>query len=51
MGIFTLLHSGFGIVMIVLVAIVHIGFAMAVKRDADNILMRRGGLFLVPPGL
>jgi hypothetical protein len=48
---FTLLQSGFGIVMIVLVAIVHIGFSIAIKRDADVMLMRRDGLFLVSPGL
>ena len=51
MRMFTLLQSGFGIVMIVLVAIVHIGFSIAIKRDADAMAMRRDGLFLVSPGL
>lgn len=51
MRMFTLLQSGFGLVMIILVAIVHVGFAMAIKRDAKSILTRRGGLFLVPPSL
>lgn len=51
MRMFTLLQSGVGIFLLLLVAIVHIAFALAVKRDADNLLMRKAGLFLVGPGM
>ena len=43
MRMFTLLQSGFGIIMI--------GFAVAVKRDADNMQRQKEKLFLVSPNL
>ncbi len=50
MRMFYYLQSGVGLIMVCLVAIVHISFAIAIKRDADYAMQKRH-LFLVSPGL
>ena len=50
MRMFHLMQTGVGMVAIALLAIVHISFAFAVKRDADYAIQKRN-LFLVSPGL
>ena len=47
---FHLLQTGVGMIMIAVVAIVHISFAIAIKRDAEFMMQKRN-LYLVPPGL
>jgi len=51
MTLLPLLQSGVGLLMLALVAIVHIAFAMAIKRDAEDLVAMRAGLFLVSPAL
>ena len=51
MQIFRLFQTGFGLCVILVVGIVHIFFAIAVKKDAERMIERKEGLFLVDPNL
>jgi len=51
MQIFHLLQTGLGLCVFLVVGIVHIFFAIAIKKDAEKMIERKEGLFLVDSNL